>query len=132
MDDSRFVYEPGRDWHYYCTGEGIEDLGITIEFVKIVQLTQMDGVTGVLMESGIWAATFEQLAILKAEALVNRSEMKDGADLLWIQQRMEAEEYQFRMDVQGIFTEARSSMVGICMTAQKKEELTRLLNQFAS
>ena len=72
-------------------GEGIEDLGITIEFVNIAQLTQMDSVTGVLMEYGIWVVTLEELAILKVEALVNRSETKDGADLLWILQRMEAE-----------------------------------------
>jgi hypothetical protein len=132
VDDSRFVYKPGGDWHYYCTGEGIEDIGVTIEFVNIAQLTRMDGVTGVSTESGIWVATLEELAILKAEALVNRLETKDEADLLWILQRMEAEEYQFGMDVQGIFTEARSSMAGIHMTAQKKEELARLLTQFAS
>ena len=87
VDDSRFVYEPGGDWCYYCMGEGIEDLGVTIEFVNVAQLTQMDGMTGVLMDSGIWVAMLEELAILKAEALVNRPESKDGVDLLWILQR---------------------------------------------
>lgn len=99
VDDSRFVYEPGGDWHYYCTGEGIEDLGVTIEFVNMAQLTQMDGMTGVLMDFGIWVAMLEELAILKAEALVNRSESKDRVDLLWILQRTEAKEYQFGVDV---------------------------------
>ena len=67
----------------------------------------MDGVEGALTECGIWVATLEELAILKAEALVNRLETKDGADLLWILQRMEVEEYQFESDIQDIFTEAR-------------------------
>lgn len=58
--------------------------------------------------------------------------MQDGADLLWILQRMETEEYQFGRDVQDIFTEGRSSMAGIRMTDHKKAELTKLLTQFAS
>jgi hypothetical protein len=71
----------------------------------------MGGVTGTPMKSGIWVATFEELAMLTAEALVSRSETQDRADLLWILQRMEAKEYQFGRDVQGIFIEARKSVV---------------------
>jgi Nucleotidyl transferase AbiEii toxin, Type IV TA system len=130
--DSRFVYEPGGDLRYYCTGEGIEDVGVTIEFIDVPQLTHMEGVTGISMESGIRVATLEELAMLKAEALVNRSKAQDGEDLLLILQKMEAEEYQFEMDVQDIFTEARGSVAGIRMTAHKEAELTRLLTQFAS
>jgi hypothetical protein len=51
--DNRFVYEPGGDLCYYCTREEIEDVGITIEFINVPQLTQMDSVTGIFMESGI-------------------------------------------------------------------------------
>ena len=131
-NDSRFVYEPGGDWRYYCTGEEIEDVGVTIEFLNVPELTQMGSVTGALAESGIWVATLEELAMLKAEALVSRSEMRDGADLLWILQRMVAERRQFGRDVQGIFTEARNSAAGIRMTDHKTKELTKLLTEFTS
>jgi hypothetical protein len=45
---------------------------------------------------------------------------------------MEAKEYQFERDVQGIFMEARDNMAGIHMTDHMAEELTRLLTQFTS
>lgn len=73
----------------------------------------MDSVTRASTESGIWVAALEELAILKAEALVHRSGMQDGSDLLWIRQRMEAEEYQFGRNVQKFFTKTRGSVADI-------------------
>jgi len=64
---------------------------------------------------------------LKAKAVVNRSEVRDSTDLLWILQKMEIEEQQFeRLDVQELFGEVMDSMESIGMNEEEGAELRRL------
>jgi hypothetical protein len=80
--DSRFVHGANSQWCYRCTGEDIEGVGVAINCLDIMEMSQMDKIVGTFSNDNFWVASLQELAILKAEALVERSEAKDALDLL--------------------------------------------------
>ena len=52
-------------------------------------LSYLDSVVSALIDGNIFMVTLEELAVLKAEALVGRIVLRDAVDLLCILQKMD-------------------------------------------
>jgi predicted nucleotidyltransferase len=105
--DSRFSLHADETWVYTCQGQGIERLQVPIEFLAMgggivpklrgMTLTPMLGARAYYSSiqvhvttkfSAIWVASLPDMAVMKAQASLNREEDHDYGDLLYVLSEM--------------------------------------------
>jgi predicted nucleotidyltransferase len=130
-DDTRFTLHVDMQWSYNCSGAEIEDVTVYIDFIDATTLFYLESVVGASIGGNILVATLEELAVLKAEALVGRMELRDAMDLLWILQKTDTSKEPFnRLSIQQLFGEVREVIEDIDMNKGQQAALRKLLDMF--